>query len=197
MRRRTNFLALSAISMLAISQPIFSADNPGWTPMREVRTDIKPADSNVVRIWKDVLKAEADQIHAADGKLYVKGKLTTLPADGFRPSRFLWAEFKTDKADYIVSIMGQRPPACDNGANSAASATNHSVCPVRLTILPKDGSTATTTEMPGGCAIWPSDQDEAKDDTGSFARHAGDTIALEAIQDGSSIPGCNLSFSLK
>lgn len=188
-------LAAGLVTMAAVLPA--QAENSGWIPMREVRTNTTPSDSNIVRIWKDVLKGEADQIRAGDGKLYVKGKLTTLPADGFRPSRFLWAEFKTEKADYIVSIMAQRPPACDNGANGATATTIHAVCPARLTTLPKDGTAASTTEMPGGCAIWPSDLDEPKDDTGSFAKIEGDTVALEAIQGGTTIAGCNLSFSLK
>lgn len=172
-------------------------DDPAWIPMQELTTGIKPPDNVVVRIWQDVLQAEADTIRSGDGQIYVRGERTTLPDDGFRPSDFLWARFEAEGAEYIVSIMGQRPPACDNGPNSATATTIHSVCPARLTTIPKDGSNATTVEQPGACTIWPSQAVEPEPNTGSFAKMEGDMISLEAMQNGTPVPDCRLTFSLE
>lgn len=174
-----------------------AAQDAGWVQMKEIRTEVKPGDNDLVRIWKDVMDGEAAKIQAAGGKLFVKGKPTILPKGGYRPTNFLSAEFETDKATYIVSIMLQRPPGCDGGENGADASALHSTCPARLTVLPKDGSEVSTTEMPGACGIWPSMQVEPVANTGTFARIEGDKIELEAIKANATVPGCEVAFSLK
>ncbi len=198
------FLAFGAIVISPLNigftfgvTPASAQEESGWVQMKESKTDLKPGDGDLVRIWKDVLDAEAAQIHASGGKLFVKGKPTTLPAGGFRPTNFLSAEFETPQANYIVSIMLQRPPGCDNGENGADVSAIHSSCPARLTILPKDGSQPSTTEMPGACGIWPSMQVEPLANTGTFARMEGDAIQIEAIKGNATVPGCEVSFPLK
>lgn len=201
---KLRFLSFGAIVLSALNigftfgpSPAAAQEEGGWVALKETKTEVQPGDSDLVRIWKDVMDAEAEKIRSAGGKLFVKGQETTLPADGYRPSNFLSTEFQTDQATYIVSIMLQRPPGCDNGENGADVTAIHSVCPARLTVLPKDGSEASTTEMPGACGIWPSMQVEPQANTGSFARIEGDTIQVEAIQADKTVPGCEVSFPLK
>lgn len=192
-------IALSSVNIgfTLAATSAFAQDGTGWVALKESKTAVQAGDSDLVRIWKDVMDAEAQTIRAKGGKLFVKGVETELPAGGYRPTNFLSTEFKTDKATYIVSIMLQRPPGCDNGENGATVTATHSVCPARLTILPTDRSQASTIEMPGACGIWPSMQVEPVADTGSFARIEGDTIELEAIQAGKTVAGCEISFPLK
>ncbi|WP_234625053.1 hypothetical protein RMS29_027480 (plasmid) [Agrobacterium rosae] len=201
---KLSFLSIGAIVLSSLNigftfglSPAVAQDEAGWMQMKEVKTEVQPGDSDLVRIWKDVMDSEAEKIRASGGKLFVKGEQTVLPAGGYRPTNFLSSEFQTDRATYIVSIMLQRPPGCDSGENGSAVTAIHSSCPARLTILPKDGSQPSTTEMPGACGIWPSMQVEPLENTGTFARIEADSIQVEAIKGNATIPGCEVSFPLK
>jgi hypothetical protein len=123
----------------ANAAPVSSAEASSWVPMQELRTDIDPSDSSVAQIWQTEMQAEADAIRSRGSELYVQGEPTILPEGGFRPTYFLTTEFETEDANYVVSIMFQHEPACNNGPNTFASTQIHADCPARLATIPKDG----------------------------------------------------------
>ena len=183
-----------AIGFALVCQPLQAAD--GWVALKESHTDMRPGDSDLVRIWKDALDREAAQVRADGGTVFIKGQETVLPTGGFKPTDFLAVDLSGRKATYIVSIMFQRPPVCDNGANSASAEQTPPICPVRVTIIPKDGSPATIKEAKGACGIQPSLWDGSPRDTGTFVRLVADRIELESVVSGKPLPGCSLSIPL-
>lgn len=183
-----------AMGFAMASQPSQAAD--GWVALKEYRTDIHPRDSDLVRVWKDVLEHEASQIRANGGTIFIRGQETTLPPDGFKPTDFISADLSDQKATYLVSIMFQRPPGCDNGANSASAEQTPPVCPIRVTILPKDGSPVTIRELKGACAVEPSLWGGSPLETGTFARLISNRIELVSAVYGKPVQNCSLSIPL-